>query len=48
MTLAPTCFGSHGNHPEAAVQYLAKNYKYGSSVLAGNTIHTMHIKVTLY
>jgi hypothetical protein len=35
MTFAPTCFGSHGNHPQGVVQYLAKNYKYGSTVLVG-------------
>jgi hypothetical protein len=33
MTFALTCFGSHRNHPQAAVQYLAKNYRYGSTVL---------------
>jgi hypothetical protein len=31
MTFASTYFGSHRNHP----QYLAKNYKYGSTVLVG-------------
>jgi hypothetical protein len=35
MTFAPTCFGSHRNHPQGAAQYLAKNYKYGSAVLVG-------------
>jgi hypothetical protein len=35
MTFAVTCFGSHRNHPQGAVQYLAKNYKYGSTVLVG-------------
>jgi hypothetical protein len=35
MTFAPTCFGSHRNHPQGDVQYLAKNYKYGSTVLDG-------------
>jgi hypothetical protein len=25
MTFAPTCFGWHRNHPQGAVQYLAKN-----------------------
>jgi hypothetical protein len=35
MTFAPTCFGSHRNHPQGAVQYLAKNYRYGSTVLVG-------------
>jgi hypothetical protein len=35
MTFAPTCFGSHRNHLQGAVQYLAKNYKYGSTVLVG-------------
>jgi hypothetical protein len=35
MTFAPTCFGSHRNHPQGAVQYLAENYKYGSTVLVG-------------
>jgi hypothetical protein len=35
MTFAPTCFGSHRNHPQGAVQYLAKSYKYGSAVLVG-------------
>jgi hypothetical protein len=35
MTFAPTCLGSHRNHPQEAVQYLAKNYRYGSTVLVG-------------
>jgi hypothetical protein len=35
MTLAPTCFCSHMNYPQGAVQYLAQNYKYGSTVLVG-------------
>jgi hypothetical protein len=35
MTNAPTCFGSHRNHPQGTVQYLAKNYKYCSTVLVG-------------
>jgi hypothetical protein len=35
MTLAATCFGSHRNHPQGAVQYLAQNYKYGPTVLVG-------------
>jgi hypothetical protein len=35
MTFDPTCFGSHRNHPKGAAQYLAKNYKYGSTVLVG-------------
>jgi hypothetical protein len=35
MTFAPTCFGSHRNHPQGVVQYLAKNYKYGYTVLVG-------------
>jgi hypothetical protein len=38
MTLAPTCFGSHRNHHQGAVQYLAKNYKYGSTELVGMDI----------
>jgi hypothetical protein len=33
MTFALTFFGSHSNHPQGAVQYLAKNCKYGSTVL---------------
>jgi hypothetical protein len=32
MTFAPTCFI---RHPQGAVQYLAKNYKYGFAVLIG-------------
>jgi hypothetical protein len=35
MTFALTCFGSHRSHPQGAVQYLAKNYRYGSTVLVG-------------
>jgi hypothetical protein len=35
MTFAPTCFGSHRDHPQGAAQYLAKNYRYGSTVLVG-------------
>jgi hypothetical protein len=35
MTFAPKCFGSHRNHLQGAVQYLAKNYKFGSTVLFG-------------
>jgi hypothetical protein len=38
MTFAPTCFGSHRNHPKGAVQYLAKSYKYGSAVLVGRDV----------
>jgi hypothetical protein len=38
MTLAPTCFVSHTSHPQGAVQYLAKNYKHGSTVLVGMTV----------
>jgi hypothetical protein len=35
MIFASICFGSHRNHPQGAVQYLAKNYKYDSTVLVG-------------
>jgi hypothetical protein len=35
MTFAPTCFGSHRNHPQGAVQYLNKSISYGSTVLVG-------------
>jgi hypothetical protein len=35
MTFAPTCSGSYRNHPQGAVQYLAKSYRYGSTVLVG-------------
>ena len=35
MTLAPTCFGSRGNHLQGAVLRLAKTTKYGFSVLVG-------------
>jgi hypothetical protein len=27
-SFAPTCFGSHRNHPQGAVPYLAKNYNW--------------------
>jgi len=35
ITLAPTCFGSHRNHRQGAVQCIAKTTKYGFSVLVG-------------
>jgi hypothetical protein len=35
MIFTPTCFGSHRNHPQGAVQYLAKNYRYGSTAFIG-------------
>ena len=35
ITLAPTCFGSRRNHHQGAVLCLAKNTKYGFSVLVG-------------
>jgi hypothetical protein len=35
ITLAPTCFGSRGNHHQGAVLSLAKTTKYGFSVLFG-------------
>jgi hypothetical protein len=42
MTFAPTCFGSHTNHPQRADQYLAKNYKYGSTVLVDTDVVNVH------
>jgi hypothetical protein len=38
MTFAPTCFDSHRNHLQGAVQYLAKNCKYGSTVHVGKDV----------
>jgi hypothetical protein len=35
ITFAPKFFGSHRNHPQGTVQYLAQNYKFGSTVLVG-------------
>jgi hypothetical protein len=35
MTVTPICFGSHRNHPQGAIQCLAKDYTYGSTVLVG-------------
>jgi len=35
IILAPTCFGSRRNHHQGAVLCLAKNYRYGLSVLVG-------------
>jgi hypothetical protein len=42
MTFAPTCFDSHRNHPQGAVQYLAKNYKYDSTVFVGMHLINVH------
>jgi hypothetical protein len=41
MTFAPTFFGSHRNHPQRAAQYLAKNYRYGSTVLDMDLVNVM-------
>jgi hypothetical protein len=43
MAFAPTCFGSHRNHPPEAVQYLAKNYRYGSAVLVGMDVGNVNL-----
>jgi hypothetical protein len=48
MTFAPTGFGSHRNHPQGAVQYLAKNYKHGSTVLVGmDVVSVIIVTITI-
>jgi hypothetical protein len=41
MTCATKYFGSHGNYPQRAAQYLAKNYRYGSTVLDMDLVNVM-------
>jgi hypothetical protein len=45
MTFAPTCFGSHRNHPQGAVQHWAKNYKYGYTALVSlDVVNVMAVR----